>query len=334
MNPSPVTISLEDVPFRKLVEDFAVASMRGFRAVFMDECCELAGELVKRTPPFSGKALRKMLDVQDQRRQISQAESYGPFVPKGFNDPDIESLSAKRIGERRVEKDIKRVIFGVRGAAMPKAAQVFKGQDSHKAFGKGAVTDWGIYQKCQGRDAVRIFATKKGEVYGVDFERFKANATKGELRQVHQAHRGARGRVSMAGSRDRVIGRWKWLDVLVTKESIVNRFIKEKKKMVGQGKGGWAQAFIQLGGRMSRSGWIGRHAARAGSCEIRDSGSDLSVTMTNRSAWASGGDPERIRSAAIAGRARALTIKTRNVLEGIWGNKARRNSEATLKHAA
>lgn len=322
--------------FGRLMVDYAAAAVRGFNIVFRDECRELAGEMSRRTPPFSGRALREMLDASDQRRQIAQATKMGPFTSQSkFKDDKIENMGALAIGKRRVERDIRRVVYGMRGAEMPQrqtATQVFKGQDSHHSYHMESIEDWGAYQKCERQDAIRLFATKSGEVYGIDFQRFKPWATLKEIATTHQEHRGKRGRVTTAGSKDRVVGRWRWLNVLVTKAEAVNAYVKAKQVMVGQAKGGWGAAFLALGGQLSAKGWVGRHAhgngvPKAGDCEQSLGGTNISITIINRSAWASGGDPDKVMDKSVQGRCRVLAIKTRNVLEGVWGNKARLHAQ-------
>jgi hypothetical protein len=59
-----------------------------------------------------------------------------------------------------------------------------------------------------------------------------------DLQKVHSAHRGKRGRVTTAGSKDVVIGRWRWLNIAVASEKIVEEFIELAKKNVGQARGG------------------------------------------------------------------------------------------------
>lgn len=293
--------TVEEWKFSQGLSRFEGRTGKAFHEEFKDEGRLLAAELVKRTPPFSGKALRRMLGKQG----------------KTLNDPDMEDMSAYAIGKNRVEKDIRKVIYGVKGATMPapKTAQV------HKSQNIAAVMDFGVLQKCQGKEAIRIFANRSGGVFGIDRERFKPSAGMADLEATHKEHRTKRGRVTTAGSKDRVVGRWKWLNILVTKEAIVKKFEKLKQKMVGQAKGGWAASFVALGGRMSLNGWVGRHIG-AGSCNVVLNKDESRITMINKSAWASGGDPERVRAKSLEGRARAMKARLSHMLKQEWGRKA------------
>jgi len=283
----------------KHVKDVAAVSRHFFRREFETQARLLGAELMKRTPPFSGRTIKRMLETQG--KQI------------GWRDAEIENMSAFRVGCRRVEKDIRRVIYGVRGAAMPKkTAQVYKGQN------RNPVMDWGVLQRCENKPAVRIYATKKGEIYGVDLERFQPHASDSVLKATHEEHRTKRGRVTTAGTRDRVIGRWRWLNVLVTSENIVRAFIEKRKKMVGQGKGGWASLFTQCGGKMSQNGWVGRHEKTAGTCIAKFDGDTADILATNRSAWASSGDDDRIVEQSMQGRGRAMEANIKGQIEKRW----------------
>ena len=298
--------------FIRQLENFAATTKKDLADAFKIQARLLAKELMDRTPPFSGKTVQKMLLAR------------GSSLSHRNADIAEEDMTAKQVGERRVEKDIRRVIYGVRNVSpnrVKERAQVVIGQatDRNTGYDPNGV-EFGVRQKCEGRDAVRIFATKGGEVYGVDLQTFKPSATMEEMKATHEEHRIKRGRVTMAGSKDRIVGRWRWLNVLVTKENLVARFIKEKKKAVGQGKGGWAKSFHDLGGRISSGGWIGRHM-RAGSSSIKTDGSDIEITLINSSRWASGGDDMRIIEKSLERRSENMKLYCEGVIEKKWRDK-------------
>jgi hypothetical protein len=330
-----VTFKVDDSGFGKLIQDYASAALINIRQAFTEQGMLLANELVQRTPPFAGRKLKRMMELKDQKEQLAAAGGVmGPFVPKAqFKDPDIENMTALKIGKRRVEKDIRRVIYGLRGAKMPaknpKTVQQINAQTYPGGAYYGKFVDWGVMQKCQNKQAVRVYATKEGKVYGVDYERYKPHATIAEMRKTHQEHRISRGHVTTAGQRDLIVGRWRWLNVLVTQEKHVKEFIRYKQNFVGQAKGGWAVSFIALGGSLSPKGWVGKHAygsgvPKVGECKANMEGENMYIRMVNSSAWASGGDSDRIREGAVAGRARALAANIKRKLEALWGNRARR----------
>ncbi|MGN6552529.1 MAG: hypothetical protein ACTHLW_02190 [Verrucomicrobiota bacterium] len=285
--------------------------MKTQEEAFREQAALLAKELVDRTPPFSGKAVKRMLEARG--------------TSLSWRNMEIEDMSAKAVGERRVEKDIRKVVYGVKGAKMPQARQrpnvIVAGTHAAQAGYDPNNVEWGVLQKCEGKPAVRIFASKRGEVYGVDAEQFIPNAGQDIIASTHNLHRTKRGRVTTAGSRDRVVGRWRWLNILVTNATNVNRYVTFRLRMVGQAKGGWAKSFIALGGRMSAKGWVGRHSD-AGECHAQFAKGDIRITMINHSAWASGGDPDRIIEKSLEGRTKALSARIRRELEQRWGEGA------------
>jgi len=172
-----------------------------------------------------------------------------------------------------------------------------------------------------------VFATKAGEVYGVDLSEWAPDASISQLGAHHQENRTKRGRVTAAGQKTRNIGRWRWLNVLVTKEESVAAFVKANQFMVGQAKGGWAAAFMALGGKMSPKGWIGRHAKSAGACSHNlnetVANGNVSIVIVNHSEWASAGDPDRIIAASLEGRSVAMVKDMEHRMDQAWERAAR-----------
>lgn len=300
--------------FDRWVRDCVAKSGKMMYEGWRDETRLLAGELIKLTPPFTGRKLVRMLAARPLNRFGGQPQ---------LSEPEIAEMSALQIGKRRVEKDIRKVIYGLEGPR--KGLHISK---RHYSVSKGSnpnETDWGTLQKCQGRQAVRVFATKTGDVYGADLSEWVPNADKSTLQKHHFAQRTKRGRVTTAGQRTRNVGRWKWLNVLVTKEGILRRYVSEAQRMVGQAKGGWARAYMELGGRMSKSGWVGRHAG-AGAFLNGSTPTSIKFQLINHSAWASGGDQDRIVERAVrarVGRAyiRRISSQLKGSIRSIWGGK-------------
>lgn len=280
------------------VRRFAAVSGKSFLEAILDQGRLAINEIIKRTPPFSGKALGRMLEAR--------------HLPKGVLDPEIESMTARAVGTRRVEKDIRKVIYGVRGASL----------SSKHGDAPEMSVDFGVLQKCEGRQAIRVFSRKDGTVYGVDVANFKANASMQDMMMHHKQARTSRGRVTTTGERTRNIGRWRWMNVMVTSEKSVESFIKEKQRMVGQAKGGWAAGYMLLGGRMSKGGWVGWHADKAGYAHKNQTQNSVEVEITNNSAWASGGDPDRIIEKAFEGRVKALEGSIDREIQKQWSAAA------------
>ena len=295
-----------DAPgFSDMINRRAIVFGMGREEAFKLESKLLALELIKRTPPFSGKSIVKMLAAQGKSLT--------------WRNVEVEELSARKVGERRVEKDIRKMILGVRGARMPdERPNVIVGQTNPRYAHHSNQLEFGILQRCQGRNAVRVYADKSGRVYGMDTEKFIPNASHGDISKWHNAARTKRGRVTTAGSGDLVTGRWRWLNKLATKEATVKSYVKKKLKAVGQAKGGWAAAFMRFGGKMSMNGWIGKHASRFGRVRSNFTSDQIAIEMINSSKWATGGDPDRIIEKSIAGRTESLKAAIRRQMNDAW----------------
>lgn len=322
-----VTIKSNEPQFSAWVQKYAEAAIITLEEAFEAQGRLLCDRLMQLTPPLSGKSIKRGL----WNRNIEGMDAYkgglisnnagdmkaafAQFAP--FKDDEIESMSARHIGERRVEKDVRKVVRGVRGAEM--GERVIVSQSNHDVSG----VSWAVRQKCQGKDAFRIYATKTGEVYGVDAAHFLPEASTSDLNKVHAEHRGTRGRVTTAGSKDVMVGRWRWLNIAVTSETIVEEFVKLKQKNVGQARGGWAAGYLAFGGKLSLKGWVGRHkdAGQITGWPASARGV-IDVTITNNSAWSSNGDPDRIVENAIAGRERDIEKMIERILEARWGEGA------------
>lgn len=103
---------------------------------------------------------------------------------------------------------------------------------------------------------VRLFATKDGKVYGVDRQLFRPNASIAEMEAHHKRYRLADGRVTSAGTGDRTVGRWKFIDKMVVSKAAMDRYLKHVFKKVGQAKSGWSLAANGVG--LALPNWISR----------------------------------------------------------------------------
>lgn len=301
-------IKAEYPEFAKMINDRAAAFGISRDEAFKTEGRLLAKELMSRTPPFSGKAIKKMLGAQGKEL--------------GKDAADIETMSALQVGKRRVAKDISRWLYGYKNAknANPVAEAIRKGVTPEMIGGDYGKALGGVLQKIRGEDVVRIFSTR-GRVYGVDVKKYQPFPSMNTLEDTHAKNRDRRGRgkrkVDDTDSEARNIGRWTFLNALVVNPEIKRMYVEKKQKAVGQAKGGWASAFMLLGGRMSTSRWVGKHAARAGSATATF-GEKIFILMVNRSRWASGGDHDRVIEKSLEGRAKSLQANIERELKRIW----------------
>ena len=283
----------------------------GREEAFKTEGRLLAGELIQRTPPFSGKAIVKMLGAQG--KNLTQSNS------------DVEGLSAYKVGARRVAKDIGRWLLGMKNMENQNMGDVFVSQNTNPDRGKNAEAarkaTRSVIQKVKGKDVARVFTDKNGRVYGVDLEMYRPKPTIGDLQQVHALNRDKRGRGKNIPSTGvgTAIGRWTFINKLVVPKPFAEKYIKRVQGMVGQAKGGWAASFMRLGGRMSIGGWVGKHAARAGRIRTNFSPDKVAIEMVNRSQWANGGDENRIIASSLNMRAKSLEQAIKRHMTDTWG---------------
>lgn len=122
----------------------------------------------------------------------------------------------------------------------------------------------------------------------------------------HQNSRASRGRVPKSSRKYATVG-----------DSYLKKYIAESRKAVGNGKGGWAESLITLGGTAPQ--WITNHR-RAGTFidNLKPGRQDLSFTMINRSKWAEGGDEDRIVETVMKDRAEAIKLDIENKLALRW----------------
>lgn len=319
------TFNTDVKSFVSMIDKRAIVFGIGRLEAFSTECRLLAKELIERTPPFSGKKVLKMLAAQNAKVKDSTII-------------DIGEKSAMNVGKNAVEKDIKKVIYGVTGAAQEReysakpivvtppgttkkqAKNISKQLTRQRIkFGKQLMKDGGYLQRLKGQDVVRVYATKGGEVYGVDTESFQPRASMADLTRHHQQNRLSRGRVTQRGTRRLDVGRWKFLNKLVTKAATLNKFIKKKQNNVGRAKAGWGAAFMRFGGRMSMSGWIGKHAMKTGRVITRlDNPTNLSASFVNQSEWTKPGDLDRIIPQALAFRENSLRAAIWRHMNDAW----------------
>jgi outer membrane lipoprotein SlyB len=133
--------------------------------------------------------------------------------------------------------------------------------------------DTGIYQS----ENVRLFVRKDGTVYGTEKQYFKPNASMQELRDHHQRYF-KNGKMTTAGSYERNIGRWKFLDQMVIRRSTFERYLKTLEPRVGFLGGGFKSAAKGLG--VSIPLFMRRHSAPGG-LAMNLTGDDLSIVIRN-----------------------------------------------------
>ena len=156
---------------------------------------------------------------------------------------------------------------------------------------------------------VRLFVGKDGYAYGTEKSYFRPDASMTDMRSFHKKFF-VNGKMSSAGSRDRTIGRWKFLDKMFVSESTMNAYKESVLKKVGIAKAGWASCALKLK-KVNKGSltagfpkWVTRHTGDFDNGRVQDMTSDLKnprVELTNKTPWASNVIPasEELRAKSV-----------------------------------
>lgn len=208
---------------------------------------------------------------------------------------------AKLTGEKAITRDLvggrsssavhsrrRAGIFGIIGAAMQEA---------------------GGYAWYKTGENVRLFVGKDGYAYGTEKSYFRPDASMTDMRSFHKKFF-LNGKMSSAGSRDKTIGRWKFLDKMFVSEATMNAYKETVLKKVGIAKAGWASCALKLK-KVNKGSliagfpkWVTRHTGDFDNGRVQDMTADRKnprVEVTNKTPWASDVIPasEELRAKSV-----------------------------------
>lgn len=134
----------------------------------------------------------------------------------------------------------------------------FKSQNNKPTFRK----------KEPGEDEIAsIFTNKKGQVYGVEKQLFRPNASVSEmLAHIARYRSKSTGRVSRAGLRDKVIGRHVFIDKMVISPSAKKTLLRHLHGHVGKLAANWLPASGKV--NAPAPGWVKRHGSPRGAGKL------------------------------------------------------------------
>lgn len=227
--------------------------------------------------------------------------------PFGAND------KAKKTGEKAITRDL----IGGRSSS---AVHSRRRRGILAAIGS-SMDESGGFSWYKTGDNVRLFVGKDGFAYGTEKTMFRPDATGSEIRAFHKKNF-VNGKMSSAGSRDKTIGRWKFLDKMFVSEAALTDYLKKTIEKVGISKAGWANCALQL--RKINKGkltagiptWVFRHTADFKNGKTVDLTGDTKkprVVMTNTTPWASGVIPASEQLNALS----VVATKMRNQMKEI-----------------
>jgi len=156
---------------------------------------------------------------------------------------------------------------------------------------------------------VRLFVGKDGYAYGTEKSYFRPDASMTDMRSFHKKFF-VNGKMSSAGSRDKTIGRWKFLDKMFVSEATMNAYKETVLKKVGIAKAGWASCALKLK-KVNKGSltagfpkWVTRHTGDFDNGRVQDMTADRKnprVEVTNKTPWASDVIPasEELRAKSV-----------------------------------
>jgi hypothetical protein len=154
---------------------------------------------------------------------------------------------------------------------------------------------------------IRLFAKKDGTVYGTDKAHFRQFATASSMRAIHKKAF-VNGRASSAGTGDRRIGRWVFIDKYFVPGGVLNSYLESVKAKVGIAKSGWAACAKQIKSTTKGSAtrgiprWVTRHLGDYGLGLVQDNADNAdnpSITLTNTAKHADATCRESERNVAV-----------------------------------
>lgn len=131
-------------------------------------------------------------------------------------------------------------------------------------------------------DNVRLWVRADGTVYGTQKAFFRPDASMAEMRAHHKQYF-KNGRMSSAGTYERSIGRWKWIDQMVVRRSTFNRYLRSQERKVGFYASGFRPGAAMVGASVPV---YMRHHQAVGSVALEIGGQDrLSFSAINATGY-------------------------------------------------
>jgi len=189
----------------------------------------LANKLVKETRG----------DTRDVWKEVARAfvKDCMKMTPPFGGQPVKESWKAQRdIGMAAIVGDL----FGGTRGSQGKTKRVGIFEQMPKAWLDTVIKD-------QGDDEATVYwHDKSGKAFGAERRLFRPDANSVPMRQHHRRYF-QNGRMSSAGTKDRHIGRWKWIDKMIIPPQAATRYLRLIQSRVGNAKSGWVKAAQGLG---------------------------------------------------------------------------------------
>lgn len=219
---------------------------------------------------FSNEDKKLVLDQVVRKDAIGFVRDVLAITPPGSGGRPLTSGSkgeaAVEAGRNKIRKDLLQIIAPLPDDVINKALSYDKGLS----------------------DNVRLWVNKAKKVYGVERALFRPDAT---IEMLYDHHRRyfKNGRMTKAGTYTRDIGRWKFIDRMVVRESTWLQYLDYVYEKMGTLAGAWGKAATELKVRMPK---IAKRHSAGGFVPVNQPDS-LILRITNTTTFASQADMDR-----------------------------------------
>jgi hypothetical protein len=184
----------------------------------------------------------------------------------------------------------KPLVSGAKGEPAVAGARLKIKKDLKRIFNPlaDAIVDRALAEDSGAADGVKLWVSKTGRVYGQQRTLWRPNAT---IETCYDHHRRyfKNGRMTKAGTYTRDIGRWKFIDRMVIRESLWLEYLEYVWEKIGILAGGFAAAAKMLKVRLPKI--AARHAS--GECLLIYGPDSFKIRIKNGVSYATEADVER-----------------------------------------
>lgn len=227
-------------------------------------------KLQKAFKRFSAEDKKAVLQETVRKDAIGFVRDVVAITPPGHQGKKLVSGSngkaAVEAGRNKIKHDLLHIIHPIQDDVINKALSYDQGFS----------------------DNVRLWVNKAKEVYGVERALFRPDAT---IETIYDHHRRyfRKGRMTQAGKFTRDIGRWKFVDRLVIRESTWLKYLEYVWEKMGILAGGWNEAANQLKVRLPK---IAKRHSSGNFLQIHKP-DGYTIKITNTITFASQADMDR-----------------------------------------
>lgn len=206
----------------------------------------------------------------------------------------------------------KPLVSGAKGEPAVVAARLKIKKDLKRIFNPlaDAIVDRALAQDSGVGEGVRLWVSKDGRVYGQQRTLWRPHAT---IETCYDHHRRyfKNGRMTKAGTYTRDIGRWKFIDRMVIRESLWLQYLEYVWEKIGILAGGFGAAAKMLKVRMPKI--AARHAS--GECLLIYGQESFKIRIKNTVAYATEADVARRVQFVLDSDKRAKRLQKRIKVE-------------------